>query len=114
MRLRACAIRVRVERLAQLRVMNAGHERDRLERTRARLERLQARQAHRQQRSTPLCMSVTLALGWRGPLRNTACSAPQARALIGVTTSRWAGLWLIQDGSVATVSFLRLFGVSSH
>jgi hypothetical protein len=63
-----------------------------------------------QQRSTPLCMSVTSALARRGPLPSTACSAPQARALIGVTISRWACLWLTQDGSVATVSILRLIG----
>jgi hypothetical protein len=48
---------------------------------------------------------------WRdGMLLSMACSASQARALIGATTSRLVGFWLIQAGSVATVPFPCLFG----
>jgi hypothetical protein len=63
-----------------------------------------------QQRSTPLRMSRESAAGWRDRLLSTACSASQARALIGPTTSRLVGLWLIQASSGGTVPTLRLFG----
>jgi hypothetical protein len=42
-------------------------------------------------------------------LFSMACNA-QARALIGATTSRLVGFWLIQACSVATVPFPCLFG----
>jgi hypothetical protein len=52
-----------------------------------------------------------LATFWRaGLLLSTACNASQARALIGATTSRFVGFWLIQACSVATVPFPRQFG----
>jgi hypothetical protein len=63
-----------------------------------------------QQRSAPLRMSRESAAGWRDRLLSTACSASQARALIGATTSRLVGLWLIQASSGGTVPTLRLFG----
>ena len=43
---------------------------------------------------------------WRGGLLlSTACNASQARALIGATTSRLVGFWLIQACIGATVPF---------
>jgi hypothetical protein len=60
----------------------------------------------RQQRSTPLAMIRELGAFWRaGLLPSTACKASQARALIGATTSRLVGFWLIQACSGATVPF---------
>jgi hypothetical protein len=48
---------------------------------------------------------------WRGGLLlSMACKASQARALIGATTSRLVGFWLIQACSAATVPFPCLFG----
>jgi hypothetical protein len=55
-------------------------------------------------------MSRESAAGWRDLLLSTACSASQARALIGATTSRLVGLWFIQARSGGTVPTLRLFG----
>src|SRR5882672_9995883 len=63
-----------------------------------------------QQRSTPLRMSRESGAGWRDLLLSTACSASDARALIGATTPRLVGLWLIQACSGGTVPTLRLFG----
>lgn len=55
-------------------------------------------------------MRRELAAAWRGRLLSTACNASVARALIGATTSRLAGLWLIHDDSVDTVWILCFFG----
>jgi hypothetical protein len=63
-----------------------------------------------QQRSRPLRISCGSAGTWRDLLLSTACSASQARALIGAITSRLVGLWLLRGCSVGTISILRLFG----
>ena len=48
---------------------------------------------------------------WRdGLLLSTARNASHARALIGASTSRLVGFWLIQACDVATVPFPYLFG----
>jgi len=63
-----------------------------------------------QQRSIPLRISRWSARTWRDVLLSTACSASQARALIGAITSRLVGLWLLRGCSVGTISILHLFG----
>jgi hypothetical protein len=64
------------------------------------------RRRGRQQRSTPFCMIRAWEPAWRGLLLSTACRASHARALIGATTSRLVGPWLIQCCSVGTVQSL--------
>jgi hypothetical protein len=45
-----------------------------------------------------------------GLLLSTVCNESHARAMIGATTSRLVGFWLIQACDVATVPFPHLFG----
>jgi len=63
----------------------------------------QSARRRRQQRSAPLGIRRAVAPAWRVLFLSTACNASQARALIGATTSRLAGVCQVQDRSVDTV-----------